>query len=49
MKKKVMLGVIAAMVVSMSATVFAGPSIGQIILEEPAGLFLQMFLREQNS
>lgn len=35
MKKKVMLGVIAAMVVSMSATVFAGPSIGQIIPEEP--------------
>ncbi len=35
MKKKVMLGVIAAMVVSMSATVFAGPSIGQIIPEAP--------------
>lgn len=35
MKKKVMLGVIAAMVVSMSATVFAAPSIGQIIPEEP--------------
>ena len=35
MKKKVMLGVIAAMVVSMSATVFAAPSIGQIIPEDP--------------
>lgn len=35
MKKKVMLGVIAAMVVSMSATVFAAPSIGQIIPENP--------------
>lgn len=35
MKKKIMLGVIAAMVVSMSATVFAAPSIGQIIPEEP--------------
>lgn len=35
MKKKVMLGVIAAMVVSMSATVFAAPSIGQIIPRDP--------------
>ena len=35
MKKKVMLGVIAAMVVSMSASVYAGPSIGQIIPEQP--------------
>ena len=35
MKKKVMLGVIAAMVISMSATVFAAPSIGQIIPENP--------------
>ena len=35
MKKKVMLGVIAAMVVSMSATVFAALSIGQIIPEDP--------------
>ena len=35
MKKKAMLGVIAAMVVSMSATVFAAPSIGQIIPEDP--------------
>lgn len=35
MKKKVMLSVVAAMVVSMSATVFAAPSIGQIIPEDP--------------
>ena len=35
MKKKVMLSVVAAMVVSMSATVFAAPSIGQIIPENP--------------
>lgn len=35
MKKKVMLGVIAAMVVSMSASVYAGPSIGQIVPEDP--------------
>lgn len=35
MKKKVMLGVIAAMVVSMSASVYAGPSIGQIVPKDP--------------
>ena len=35
MKKRVMLGVIAAMVVSMSVTVFAALSIGQIIPKNP--------------
>ena len=44
MKKKVMLGVIAAMVVSMSATVFAAPSIGQIIPEESADYFIPLFM-----